>query len=226
MKPIELNEITQLKFPTSNYFEEETSKNQIVLHHTVSGAGIEGDYNTWLNSTSKVGAHFIIDREGKCYQTISSKYWINCLGIKVDFLKSLNFTDYRTRNVLLNKHSINIELDNWGGLTKSNNKYFNAYNKEVKTEIAEYPKKFKDYIYYEKYTNKQIETTMRLIIYLSNKYNIPLDYNENMWNVSHDALAGKSGIWTHVSYRQDKSDCHPQEELINALKKLKDYRNE
>ena len=67
---------------------------------------------------------------------------------------------------------------------------------------------------------------MRLIIYLSNKYNIPLDYNENMWNVSHDALAGKSGIWTHVSYRQDKSDCHPQEELINALKKLKDYRNE
>jgi hypothetical protein len=37
----------------------------------------------------------------------------------------------------------------------------------------------------------------------------------------HKALSGTPGVWTHVSYRADKSDCHPQIELINALKELK-----
>ena len=42
-----------------------------------------------------------------------------------------------------------------------------------------------------------------------------------MWEVSQDALCGKPGIYTHVSFRKDKSDCHPQKELIQMLKELK-----
>lgn len=31
------------------------------------------------------------------------------------------------------------------------------------------------------------------------------------------ALAGKPGVWTHVNFRKDKSDCHPQPQLIEML---------
>jgi hypothetical protein len=41
-----------------------------------------------------------------------------------------------------------------------------------------------------------------------------------MWDVSKNALSGKPGIYTHVSYRKDKSDCVPQPELITALQSL------
>ena len=42
--------------------------------------------------------------------------------------------------------------------------------------------------------------------------------------ISANAMAGKEGVWTHTSYRADKSDCHPQNELIERLMGLEAYR--
>jgi hypothetical protein len=41
-----------------------------------------------------------------------------------------------------------------------------------------------------------------------------------MFEFSSDAIDGKPGVWTHVSFRKDKSDCHPQPELIDMLKTI------
>ena len=46
------------------------------------------------------------------------------------------------------------------------------------------------------------------------------DYKKDMWDISRSALSGSPGIYTHVSYRKDKSDCHPQKDLIENLKNL------
>jgi hypothetical protein len=43
-------------------------------------------------------------------------------------------------------------------------------------------------------------------------------YNEEMWDVNKDAMSGVPGVWTHVSYRYDKSDCYPSADLIQALR--------
>ena len=52
-------------------------------------------------------------------------------------------------------------------------------------------------------------------------YNIPLGYRgDKIWDVSEEALKGEVGVWTHVSDRPDKSDCHPQPELLEMLKSL------
>jgi hypothetical protein len=59
------------------------------------------------------------------------------------------------------------------------------------------------------------------LAYWNEKFGIPLDYNADMWDVTNNALDGKPGIWTHNSYRTDKSDCHPQPELIKMLQTLK-----
>jgi hypothetical protein len=60
----------------------------------------------------------------------------------------------------------------------------------------------------------------KLLIFWNERYGIPLDYNQDMWALSSKALSGQDGVWTHVSFREDKSDCHPQPELIEMLKSL------
>ena len=62
-----------------------------------------------------------------------------------------------------------------------------------------------------------------LILFWHDRYGIPVDYHEDMWDVSQDALDGTPGVWTHVSYRPypEKFDCHPQPELISMLRTLK-----
>ncbi len=60
----------------------------------------------------------------------------------------------------------------------------------------------------------------QLLVYWGERYEIPLTYNEDMWDVSDRALAGQDGVWSHTSYRSDKSDIHPQPEMIAMLKAL------
>jgi len=45
-------------------------------------------------------------------------------------------------------------------------------------------------------------------------------YNSDIWDISRSALEGSPGIYTHVSFRKDKSDCQPQEELQEILKRF------
>lgn len=224
IKELDLSKIIKIDFPENQYYKEETNKNQIVLHHTVSGKGIDGDVATWLGDSSRVATHFIIERNGVINQCFSSKYWGHHLGLKSEFLKEKGFSDYQIRNTILNKSSISIEIDSWGILTKNPNGTYNScYNKQVTpdTQVIEYNNKYRGGSYFEKYTNAQIQSVGELVLYLAKKYNIPLKYNEDMWDVSKTALGGNAGIYTHTSYRNDKSDCHPQSELINLLKSLK-----
>ena len=86
--------------------------------------------------------------------------------------------------------------------------------------VQEYSDGFKDYYGYEKYTDAQIESVRQLLVYWNEKYGIPLEYHEDMFDLSQNALNGDAGVWSHVSYRADKSDCHPQKELIDMLKSL------
>ena len=41
-----------------------------------------------------------------------------------------------------------------------------------------------------------------------------------MWDISENALSGQPGIFTHTSVRSDKTDCHPQPELVRMLIEL------
>ncbi|MFA5153529.1 MAG: N-acetylmuramoyl-L-alanine amidase [Clostridia bacterium] len=226
LKPIDLIKIQSIDFPKEHYFQEEFTKTQIVLHHTISGAGIEGDLSTWEASKDRVSVAFIIDRAGTPWQLFSSKFWAYHLA---------------ANNHDLDRHSIGIEIDNWGGLITGDGtiKMFGNPPKPVKTEMGKfyayygnpvavplqyYPNGFRGYNYYEKYSRDQIQTVGELILYWKNKYNILIEYHDDMWNTSRNALDGAPGIWTHVSYRlpSDKQDCHPAPDLINMLKTLKD----
>jgi len=222
LKPLDPSKLKNISFPDNQYFKEEYKKTQIIIHHTISGDGVNGDINSWEATPEKIAVCIIIDRNGIPYQLFSSKYWAYHLGCN---------------NTWLDRHSIGVELDNWGGLILGDgtNKLFDNPPKNIKTEpgkfysyygnivnvpIQQYYNNFRGYYYFERYTIDQIKTLGELILYWNLKYNIPLTYNENMWDISQEALGGKPGIWSHISYRKDKSDCHPQPELIEMLKSL------
>jgi hypothetical protein len=41
-----------------------------------------------------------------------------------------------------------------------------------------------------------------------------------MWDISKKGLSGIPGVYTHNSYRKDKSDISPQPKMIAMLKSL------
>ena len=115
--------INNIAFPEEQYYKEFTVKTQIGLHHTVSGVGIAGDLAWWLATTSRIATQYIVGRTEGIYKLFNSTYWGHHLGIKSSYLKKAGFVDYKTRNVLLNKSCIGIELDSLGGLCERNVKY-------------------------------------------------------------------------------------------------------
>lgn len=212
------NEIIQIDFPINQYFKEQTTKRQIVLHHTVSGRGAVGDINWWRERPERIATAVIIELNGDIYQLFSSRYWAHHLGTRV------------SNNLALNRASIGIELDAWGGLVESNGKWYPARwngNKHIANtnirpieNVEIYSDGYRGFYGYEKYSDKQIESLRKLLVYWGDVHNIPLRYNETMWEVSQSALRGEAGVWSHTSFRQDKSDVHPQVELIEMLKSL------
>jgi len=214
-----LDKIISVDFPEDQYIPRETKKNQIVLHHTVSpNNSVKGDIASWVNSKPRIATCIIVGGDGTPYQLFSSKYWGYHIGIKAKVFKDLNLP-YQ----LLDDNAIGIEIDSAGGLTKrEDGKWYDAYGYHIPDyDVVEYPEGYRGYYGFQKYTSMQIETVKELLLFWKDRYNISLEYNEDMWDVSIDALKGKSGVWTHTSFRSDKSDCHPQPELVKMLKSLK-----
>ena len=222
VKPnLRYEDIIPVDFPENLYFKEQTDKKQIVLHHTVSGRGVTGDINWWKQNPQRIATCVIVDWKGDIYQLFSSQYWAHHLGIRA------------ANNTALNKASIGIEIDAWGALIKENKNWYpvrwdenlkrNVPDKRIKPieNVQKYPNSYRGFYGYEKYTDEQIESVRKLLVYWADYHNIPLHYNETMFEVSSVALSGTPGVWSHTSFRADKSDVHPQPELIDMLKSLK-----
>ncbi len=225
LKPIDLKKINLIDFPSDQYFNESFEKTQIILHHTVSGPEARGDIQTWIQDKRRIATCIIVDGYGVPNQLFSSKLWAGHTGVSSK----------------LDQHSIGVEIDNWGGLILGdgdtyqfgknpdgtpklvktiNGKLYAAYGNVVEVETQFYSDGWRGYKYFQKYNESQLRTVGELLLLWRDRYQIPLTYNTDMWDVSQRALSGEPGVWTHVSYRPypQKFDCHPQPELIQMLK--------
>lgn len=209
LQQLDTSKIVQVKFPETQYYKEVFTKNQVVIHHTVSSGNATNVFSGWASNPERVATPFVIAGNGIIHQGFSSKHWAHHLGTK------------EQNNTALNKASVGIEVCNWGGLTKKDGKYYSAFNSEVPAaDVIDYGQKWHGYQYFHKYSPAQIESLRQLIVYLCDTYQIPKTYFPEMWELNKKALAGEKGVFTHVSYRTDKSDMHPQPELIAMLKNL------
>lgn len=218
-----LSKIRTVDFPTSQYYRVQHPKNQIVLHHTVSPVGVDGDLAWWRHTAVRVATCIIIAHDGTPFQCFSSKCWAHHLGVKQSLLKEHEFSDFRSRNLILNQRSIGVEIDSAGGLTLRDGRWISAFGRPLPNDrVQEYPEGFRRFYGFERYTDEQIKALRELLVFWRDERytDIPFNYREEIWDVSDAALGGEPGLYTHVSYRPDKSDCHPQPELVEMLKSL------
>lgn len=226
---MDFSEIKQVQGFDGQYVKEYTAKNQIVLHHTVSGDGAEGDLNWWKQTKQRIATAIIIERDGDIYQCFSTKFWGYHIGPVLP-----SFERFGMRYRKCDPSTIGVELDSWGPLLKQGNGYYpvkwNAAEARYEPwyaagevsadQVVEYERPFRGFRYFEKYRSEQLKSLKDLLQYWNKYWGIPLAYNKDMWELNRDALAGVPGVYAHVSFRQDKSDAHPQDELIEMLKSL------
>jgi N-acetyl-anhydromuramyl-L-alanine amidase AmpD len=213
---LDLQKIVQERLDSNQYNHEEHPKRQIYLHHTAGGPSATNVAKFFNSQPGRVATAFIIGAKGTIVQCFSSKHWAYHLGLNQEVFNEAGVT-YQS----LDKISIGIEICNYGPLTKRNGYYYNYLGARVDyTEVEFLDKKYKGHIYWQKYTDAQIESTRQLLVYLCDTYKIPRDYYATIFDIDKRALQGDRGIFTHNSVRKDKSDIYPCPRMITMLKAL------
>jgi len=223
---LDVRKINQVPLKDSQYVKESTKKLQIVLHHTAGNSSGPSTIRMWENDDrGRIATCITISGkglskdtyDGEICQAFASKYWAYHLGIKPDVFRAQGLP-YRS----LDPIAIGIEICNWGPLTNKNGKYYNYVNRQVPADqVCELSVPYKGHKYYHRYTDAQIQSVKELLVYWKNLWNIPIKYNEeDMWKVSKNALSAVPGVYSHNSYRKDKSDIYPCPRMIEMLKSL------
>ena len=227
MGELDIKKIKQVPLSTSQFIDEDVKKVQIVLHHTAGNSSAPATIKMWnADDRGRIATCIVISGkgvskdtyDGEICQAFGSKKWGYHLGLKQDIFRSKG-VPYKSIDPI----AIGIEICNWGPLKqKADGKYYNYVDREVALDqVCVLDKPYKGHLYYHAYTDAQIEAVRQLLVYWNTIHGIDLTYNEDIWEVSARALKGVNGVFTHNSYRKDKSDVSPQPKLIAMLKSLK-----
>lgn len=213
---LDISKIVQQRLTADQYHQDKHPKQQIYLHHTAGGSSAISVANFFQSQKGTVATAFVISGSGTIVQLFSSKDWAYHLGLQQDVFDAQD-VPYKQ----LDKISIGIEICNYGMLTKRNGYFYNYVGGKVDYKEVEILKtKYKGHIYWQKYTDAQIESTRQLLVYLCDTYGISKDYFDSIFDIDKRALRGENGIFTHNSVRHDKSDIYPCPRMIEMLKNL------
>jgi N-acetyl-anhydromuramyl-L-alanine amidase AmpD len=222
---LDLSKIKQVPLAETQYFKQEVTKKQIVLHHTAGNSSGVATINNWnTDDRGRIATCVTISGpgnktslDGEICQAFSSKHWAYHLGVKQEVFRA-----FKVPYVELDKHSIGIEICNWGQLENRNGKFYNYVDREVAADqVTELPLAYKGYRYFHKYSDAQIQSVKDLLLYWKTQYGINLTYDyDQMFTVNTKALKGENGLYSHNSYRKDKIDIYPCPRMIEMLKTL------
>ena len=152
-------------------------------------------------------------KDGDIFSPFPDKYHAAHLGkiARIPGIKTLPVAE-------LHKHSIGIELCNWGWLSEDDGKYYSDKGETIPPDEV-IALDYRGKPFYQRYTDAQIESLRLLLLHLTAKYDIPRHFYP-MFGICPEALQGKPGIFSHTSVRTDKRDCAPQPKLLTMLQSL------
>jgi N-acetylmuramoyl-L-alanine amidase len=232
--------IIDLPLPATEFVNQTTPKRSIVLHHTAGGHRPDAVINWWNNDRNNAGnrirvaTSYVIGGKstttgdvaynGKIYRAFSDNKWAYHLGL----------TNAIANRETLEKQSIGIEICNYGHLIyEAGRGYINYVNQVVPdSQVVQLPNDFRGFRFYHKYTTAQLDSLLQLMRYLSGIHGINLQAGlKNLiatnpanpamaFGYDNGALSGAGGVWTHTNFRTDKTDCSPQQGLIDVIRAL------
>lgn len=174
-----------------NSFGTNDKKTQIILCDT------KRDYKNYINSLkyrynkkNPYLPNFVITKSSDVYNIIPSN----------TYSKFMN-------DEKVNKQSIIIAIENFGWFKKNplEDTYINWVGDIYKKEVFE--KKWRDYLFWEPYTKKQMEGLSNLIVDLCDKFEIPKETIGH--NVKCDEVKGYRGIVSKSNYDFSYKDVNP-----------------
>ncbi len=215
-------DITVRELEDGQYIKQILEKKQIYLHFTAGGPSAKGVINWWDSNEARIATAYVIDgNDGVVYECFNPDYWSYHLGVK------------GTRGKL-DKASIGIEICNWGPLDEKGGKFYGwpakssgkwISNYEIpENEVLKLDTPHRGYKYYHKITDEQIESVEKLLIYLINEYDIPVNENfgDDWYEYQEHVIKNVTpGIWNHVNVRKDKYDLCPDPRVTSMLNGLK-----
>ena len=216
--------IERYLLPKGEYKEGPTNKEYLFLHHT---AGWHNPYkciDSWgRDDRGSIATEFVLGGpsvkgddnryDGKVLQAFPEGGYGWHLG--------KNGSQY------MHEHSVGIEVCNFGYV--DNGKTYAGVT-VIPEQIVKLAKPFRGHQEWHRYSNTQIESLRKWILFIAERDNIDVrdglvkeirnkgveafEFNEN-------AYYGKvKGMWTHTNTRKDKTDLFPQQELIDMLLSL------
>ena len=191
------------KINDNNYYHTKHKKRQIIL-----AGSLRSDRNHIIhlqhkkNGKSKNWNTFTISRNGNIYQHFDPTFYSDFMGIKE-----------------VDKQSISIVLENMGMVfyDYESNAYLNWIFEKC-DESNVYEQNWKMSRYWEKYTTKQVDKTIELCKYLTNKHKISLDCLG--FNAFHQDTDKFEGIVCRSNYDISYADLNPSFDFKYFLKKM------
>ena len=185
-----------------NRYRTQSPKTQIVI-----ASSLRKDNNHIIRlqhkdfGKSKRWNTFTISRDGTIYQHYDPKYHSDFLGIKE-----------------ADKQSISIVLENMGCLFNApSGKHINWIN-EVCDENLVVEKKWLGYSYWEKYSDEQVKSTLKLCKSLCNDFGIHNNLME--FNHYHKDTVKYKGIVFRSNYVEESSDINPLFDIVKFNKSI------
>jgi len=141
----------------------------IVLHFTVS-YDIKATADWFNQKSTPVGIHFLVGHKGEIWQLNPMNKM--CTHGGAPFTSPITKKHYENVNTAF----LGIEFINLGPLNKKGDKFFDYWGKEYKGPVRErYAPEFSEYKYWVPFTKEQEEATWKLVPWLCNRWEIPVD---------------------------------------------------
>lgn len=210
---------------SGQYVAGKFAKDLIVLHHTAGWDDPHQVVSSWNNdSRGRVATEFVVGGmrctdgrtiyDGKVVRTFPE----GCMGYHIGASGASG----------MDARSTGIEVCNFGHI-KDGKTYAGA--KCQPQQIVTLTKPFRGFTQYHRYSDKQLESLKKLLLYIANRDNIDLHKGLYEWikkegagafDFHSDAYYGKvkGGMVTHANIRKDKEDMFPQPELIDMILSL------
>lgn len=233
-------DIKRLHLPVGEYLAGPTKKDWLFLHHT---AGWNDPFNTiaqWGKDTrGPVATEFVIGGQSIKGEEIKAD------GVVVQSFPRGGYAWHLgTGNNTMHKNSVGIEVCNFGQLTrggyikdgkwidlKINSLYTYVGVEAAPDQVVKLNKTFRGFDYWHRYSNKQIESLKKLILFIGERDGI--DVRKGLPDLIKLAGANKAfdtcdenmckntkGLWTHTNVQLGKVDMFPQQELVDMLLSL------
>ncbi|HQI42433.1 MAG TPA: N-acetylmuramoyl-L-alanine amidase [Ignavibacteriaceae bacterium] len=197
--------LVKVKFPESEYFQEKTKKELIVLHHTVSCTA-KSSIDWWQQDKGgmRVATSYVVDKDGTIYQLFDDSFWAYHIG--------KGSTKYH------NQRSIGIEIVNEGPLEDKTGEGLFWFDGRARFNGVPYYHSWRGEYAWAPYDDVQFNAVVELCHYLCKYHDIPkIVLTDYLFKPSYKV---HHGIASHHNLSVDKTDVSPAFNLLKFKEML------